>query len=78
MSGGRKDLKLKTRVSHIWLIPDKENADEIVCMNMLLVDEKVYLFILQCIIIFLAIFYLKHTLIFFPLRIYRLAGFTRP
>jgi len=41
ISGGRKDLKLKARVAHIWLIRDKDKSDEIVCMNMLLVDEKV-------------------------------------
>jgi len=41
VSSGRKDLKLIVRVAHIWLIRDKDNPDEIIFMNMLLVDEKV-------------------------------------
>jgi hypothetical protein len=36
------DLKLIVRVTHIWLIPNKENPDDIIFMNMILVDEKVY------------------------------------
>jgi hypothetical protein len=42
VTGGRKDLKLIVRVAHIWLIRDKENPDDIIFMNMILVDEKVY------------------------------------
>jgi len=41
VSGGRKGLKLKTSVAHIWCIHDKDRPDEISCMNLLLVDEKV-------------------------------------
>jgi len=39
---GKKDLKLIVRVAHIWLIRDKENPDDIIFMNMILVYEKVY------------------------------------
>ena len=42
VTGGKKDLKLIVRVTHIWLIRDKENSDDIIFMNMILVDEKVY------------------------------------
>jgi len=42
MTGGKKDLKLIVRVAHVWLIRDKENSDDIIFMNMILVDEKVY------------------------------------
>jgi hypothetical protein len=42
VTGGKKDLKLIVRVAHIWLIRDKENPDDIIFMNMILVDEKVY------------------------------------
>jgi hypothetical protein len=42
VTGGRKDLKLIVRVTYIWLIRDKENPDDIIFMNMILVDEKVY------------------------------------
>jgi hypothetical protein len=41
VSGGKKDLKLKVRIAHIWCIPDKDRPNEISCMNLLLVDEKV-------------------------------------
>jgi len=41
ISGGKKDLKLIVRVAHIWLIRDKENPDDIIFMNMMLVDDKV-------------------------------------
>jgi hypothetical protein len=41
ISGGKKDLKLIVRVPHIWCITDKENPNETIFMNMLLVDEKV-------------------------------------
>ena len=41
VSGGKKNLKLKVRVAHIWNITDKEKPDEITCMNLLLIDEKV-------------------------------------
>ncbi|KEH18555.1 nucleic acid-binding, OB-fold-like protein, putative [Medicago truncatula] len=40
VTGGKKDLKLTVRVAHIWFIRDKENSDEIIFMNMILVDEK--------------------------------------
>ncbi|KEH25468.1 PIF1-like helicase [Medicago truncatula] len=40
VTGGKKDLKLIVRVTHIWLIRDKENPDDIIFMNMILVDEK--------------------------------------
>jgi hypothetical protein len=39
--GGKKDLKMKVRVAHIWNITDKDRPDEITCMNLLLIDEKV-------------------------------------
>jgi len=42
VTGGKKDLKLIIRVAHIWLIRDKGNPDDIIFMNMILVDEKVY------------------------------------
>jgi len=42
VTDGKKDLKLIVRVAHIWLICDKENPDDIIFMNMILVDEKVY------------------------------------
>jgi hypothetical protein len=42
IKGGKKDLKLLVRVAHIWLIRDKENPDDIIFMNMILVDEKVF------------------------------------
>jgi len=42
MTGGKKDLKLIVHVTHIWLIRDKENPNDIIFMNMILVDEKVY------------------------------------
>jgi hypothetical protein len=42
VTGGKKDLKLIVCVAHIWLIRDKENPDDIIFMNMILVDEKVY------------------------------------
>ena len=42
VTGGKKDLKLIVRVAHIWLIRDKGNPDDIIFMNMILVDEKVY------------------------------------
>jgi hypothetical protein len=42
IKGGKKDLKLLVRVAHIWLIHDKENPDDIIFMNMILVDEKVF------------------------------------
>ena len=42
IKGGKKDLKLLVRVAHIWLIRDKENPDDIIIMNMILVDEKVF------------------------------------
>jgi hypothetical protein len=42
VTGGRRDLKLIVRVTHIWLIRDKENPDDVIFMNMILVDEKVY------------------------------------
>ena len=42
VAGGKKDLKLIVRVTHIWLIRDKENPDDIIFMNMILVEEKVY------------------------------------
>ena len=42
VTGGKRDLKLIVRVAHIWLIRDKENPDDIIFMNMILVDEKVY------------------------------------
>jgi hypothetical protein len=42
VTGGRRDLKLIVRVAHIWLICDKENPDDVIFMNMILVDEKVY------------------------------------
>jgi hypothetical protein len=42
VKGGKKDLKLLVRVAHIWLIRDKENSDDIIFMNMILVDEKVF------------------------------------
>jgi len=38
VTGGKKDLKLIVRVTHIWLIRDKENPNDIVFMNMILVD----------------------------------------
>lgn len=41
VSGGKKDLKLKVHIAHIWCIPDKDRPNEISCMNLLLVDEKV-------------------------------------
>jgi hypothetical protein len=45
VTGGRRDLKLIVRVAHIWLIRDKENPDDVIFMNMILVDEKVnYMF----------------------------------
>jgi len=42
MTGGKKDLKLIVCVAHIWLICDKENPDDTIFMNMILVDEKIY------------------------------------
>jgi hypothetical protein len=42
VTGGRRYLKLIVRVAHIWLIRDKENPDDVIFMNMILVDEKVY------------------------------------
>jgi len=42
VTGGKKDLKLIVLVAHIWLIRDKENPDDIIFMNMILVDEKIY------------------------------------
>ncbi|AES76214.2 DUF223 domain protein [Medicago truncatula] len=40
ISGGKKDIKLIVHVAHIWLICDKENPDDIIFMNMMLVEEK--------------------------------------
>jgi hypothetical protein len=40
VTGGKKNLKLIVRVAHIWLICDKENPNNIIFMNMILVDEK--------------------------------------
>jgi len=34
VSGGKKNLKLKVRVAHIWNITDKEKLDEITFMNL--------------------------------------------
>jgi len=42
VTGGKKDLKLIVCVAYIWLIRDKKNLDDIIFMNMILVDEKVY------------------------------------
>lgn len=42
ISGGKKDIKLIVHVAHIWLICDKENPDDIIFMNMMLVEEKVF------------------------------------
>jgi hypothetical protein len=33
VTGGRRDLKLIVRVAHIWLIPDKENPDDIMAIE---------------------------------------------
>jgi len=49
VKGGKKDLKLLVRVARIWLIRDKENPDDIIFMNMILVDEKVfYMNLMSC------------------------------
>jgi len=38
--GGKKNLKIIVRVTHIWCVHDKSNPSEITCINMLLVDEN--------------------------------------
>jgi len=41
VTGGKRDLKMKVRVAHIWCIPNKKDPNDITFMNLILVDDKV-------------------------------------
>lgn len=40
VTGGKRDLKMKVHVAHVWCIPSKKDPKHITFMNILLVDDK--------------------------------------
>jgi hypothetical protein len=41
VTGGKRDLKMKVRVAHVWCMPSKKDPNDITFMKILLVDDKV-------------------------------------